>query len=239
MVDCSSSKVIESLKVNSPVMEKPIYDALVRGIDLLVSAIGLVACSPVLLTIAVLVKISDGGPVFFRQERLGKAGRPISIIKFRTMVVNAEQIGNRWRMAKNDVRVTRVGRLLREYHMDELPQLFNVLRGEMSLVGPRPALVFQKDYYEPWELPRLMVVPGITGLSQVSGGNSLNWDQRIIIDVYYVRHRNIGMYARILSKTFLQLFLKHGVYNQDGKVQGWTRPVPDWYREHASPPQRS
>ncbi|HOF89732.1 MAG TPA: sugar transferase, partial [Armatimonadota bacterium] len=136
-----------------------------------------------------------------------------------------------------DRRVTRVGKILREFHLDELPQLFNVLLGQMSLVGPRPALLFQQEYYEAWERPRLAVPPGMTGLSQVSGGNALNWDQRILIDVYYVRHRHIGMYLWILAQTVRQIFVKQGIYTADGTVKGWTRPVPDWYTEggEASP----
>jgi lipopolysaccharide/colanic/teichoic acid biosynthesis glycosyltransferase len=106
----------------------------------------------------------------------------------------------------------------------------------MSLVGPRPALLFQQDYYEAWELPRLAVPPGMTGLSQVSGGNALNWDQRILIDVYYVRHRHFGMYVWILLQTVLQIFVKKGIYTADGTVKGWTRPVPDWYQEGGKAP---
>jgi lipopolysaccharide/colanic/teichoic acid biosynthesis glycosyltransferase len=239
MVDYFSSETVASLKANGPVPPKRVYDALVRVIDLLVPAVGLFVCLPLLVTVALLVKLSDGGPVLFRQQRTGKNGRPFSILKFRTMVVNAEQIGERFSLARNDPRVTRVGRFLREYHLDELPQLINVLKGEMSLVGPRPALAFQKDYYEAWELPRLLVAPGMTGLAQVIGGNSLDWDQRILLDVYYVRHRHFWLYIQILIKTFLRLFVKSGIYNREKKVQGWNRPVPEWYQGPQTPAPES
>lgn len=240
MIDYFAPEIADELKANAPLPGKGLYDALVRAIDILAAGLALVVFGAPMLAIALAIKLGDGGPVFFRQERLGKGGRPFRIFKFRSMVVNAEQRGAKWRVAKGDARVTRVGKLLREFHLDELPQLFNVLAGQMSLVGPRPALVFQKDYYEAWEMPRLAVTPGMTGLSQVSGGNALNWDERILIDVYYVRHRNFGMYLSILMQTMMQIFVKKGIYTKDGTVKGWTRGVPDWYKEGqaTAPPAR-
>jgi lipopolysaccharide/colanic/teichoic acid biosynthesis glycosyltransferase len=236
MIDFFSKEIVASLKANPPLAAKPVYDTVVRAIDVVASLTGLLLTSPLLCVIALLVKLGDGGSVFYRQERTGKGGRSFYILKFRTMVVNAEHIGAKLTLAKHDTRVTRVGRFLREFHLDELPQLVNVLWGQMSLVGPRPALAFQKDYYEAWELPRLHVAPGITGLSQVSGGNALDWDDRILIDVYYVRNRSFRMYFEILARTFLQLFARGGVYNRDQQVRGWNRPVPDWYQpSHSSP----
>ena len=205
--------------------------------DLFISGIGIILLSPLLGVLALLIKLNDRGSVFFRQERLGRGGVPFRILKFRSMVIAAEQTGAKWQMTCNDPRVTRIGRILRDYHLDELPQLINVWRGEMSLVGPRPALVFQKDYYEPWEMPRLAVRPGMTGLSQISGGNQLNWDQRILIDVFYVRNRSLILLAYILLQTVLQLFVKKGIYTAEGGVKGWTRPIPKSYRKNNQPPQ--
>ncbi len=237
--DYFAPEIVAHLRENEPLRAKPCYDGFLRAVDLAVSITGIIFLSPLLGVLALLVKIQDGGPVLFRQERLGRDGIPFAIFKYRTMIIDAETRGAKWQMTKNDSRVTRIGRFLRSYHLDELPQLINVLRGDMSLVGPRPALVFQKDYYEAWERPRLAVRPGITGLSQVSGGNRMNWDQRILVDVYYVRYRSFGMWAYILAKTVLAVFMKKGITTADGCVKGWTRPVPDWYRDpHASPRQQ-
>jgi lipopolysaccharide/colanic/teichoic acid biosynthesis glycosyltransferase len=200
-------------------------------IDLAVAIAGLTLTAPFLVAIALAIRLHDGDPVFFRQRRLGLDGKTFAIYKFRSMVVNAEQIGAKLRVAKNDARITPVGRILREFHLDEIPQLFNVLRGEMGLVGPRPAVPFQKDFYAAWEMARLSVRPGLTGLSQVSGGNALNWDDRILIDVYFVHKRHLGMFFMILATTFVQLFMKKGIYTTEGCVKGWTRPVPDSYFE--------
>lgn len=230
-MDYFAPQVISFLRENCPLKPKPFYDGLVRFLDLFGSGLGLIFLSPVMGGLALRIKFDDGGPVFFSQERLGWHGVPFRILKFRSMVVQAEQMGAKWRMTRDDPRVTRVGRFLRNYHLDELPQLVNVWRGEMSLVGPRPALVFQKDYYESWEMPRLAVRPGLTGLSQVSGGNELNWDQRILIDVYYVRYRSLRLLFSILIRTFFQLFVKKGIHAAEGGVKGWTRPLPEWYRE--------
>lgn len=234
MIDYFRDDIVSALKANTPVPPRRLYDLVVRIVDVLVAGLGLLILSPFFCLIALATKLQDGGPVFFRQERMGKVGKPFFIIKFRTMVVNAEQVGQKWRIEKNDKRVTRIGKILREFHLDEFPQLINVLQGEMSLVGPRPALVFQKDYYDEWEMARLAVPPGMTGLSQVSGGNALNWDQRILIDVYYVRHRKFIMFCWILIQTFIQIFVKKGIYTKEGNVTGWTRPVPDWYKNNTT-----
>ncbi|MBI2843332.1 MAG: sugar transferase [Armatimonadetes bacterium] len=223
--------VIERMKSNPAVRARPVYDALTRVIDVLAAACGLLCFWPLMFIVAAAIKLTSRGPVFFRQERLGRRGVNLRIIKFRTMAENAEFSGEKLRVAANDTRITPVGKVLREFHLDELPQLFNVLLGQMSLVGPRPAIPFHKDYYQAWEMPRILVRPGMTGLAQVSGGNALSWDERIAIDVYYVRNRNLAMYARILFLTFAQLFIKKGVYTADGSVKGWTRPLPDWYEK--------
>jgi len=225
-------EVVTDLKRNNSAPSHRLLDFFTRIVDVVCSAVGLVLVSPLLLLVAIVIKSHDRGPVFFYQERLGWHGEAFSILKFRTMVVNAEQQGSKLRSTKDDPRITPIGRILREYHVDEIPQIINVLRGQMSLVGPRPALLFHKDYYEPWEMKRLAIRPGMTGLSQVSGGNGLNWDDRIKMDVYYVHHHSLSMYIKILWQTFAQLFVKKGIYGKDGVVKGWTRPVPDWYYDN-------
>src|SRR5699024_2740190 len=135
--------------------------------------------------ILLLIKLDDGGPAIFKQQRGGYKQKHFNIYKFRTMVVNAEKIGLGYKTEKNDPRITKIGRFLRKYSLDELPQLFNVLKGDMSIVGPRPALTVQTDKYNEYQLKRLDVKPGITGWAQVNGRNSLSWDERIKWDIEY------------------------------------------------------
>lgn len=208
---------------------RPVLDACFRLIDMVGAVSGLLLTLPIILAAAVAVKLEDGGPIFFRQQRLGLNGRSFSILKFRSMRVDASKTAARYRVARNDDRITRVGRILRDYHIDELPQLVNVAKGDMGLVGPRPTLLFHKDFYETWEMVRLAQRPGVTGLSQVLGANALSWDDRIVIDVWYVRNRSFGLYVWILLRTVLNLFGKHGVVNAQGEVKGWTRGVPKEY----------
>lgn len=180
--------------------------ALKRFFDILVSAVGLIVASPFMLLIAALVKATDHGPIFFRQERLGKKGKVFRIIKFRTMVVNAEQIGTGVKIAgKDDARITKVGRFLRATSMDELPQLFNVLKGDMSLVGPRPPVTYHpydgyKNYPE-WAKPRFKMRPGMTGLVQISTRSKASWDDRMRIDLEYIEKFSIRFDIRILFGT--------------------------------------
>jgi lipopolysaccharide/colanic/teichoic acid biosynthesis glycosyltransferase len=172
--------------------------------------------------VAVAVKIDSEGPVFFRQTRVGRDGRPFKMVKFRTMVVNAEQLlatledrneadGLLFKM-RDDPRVTRVGRSLRKYSIDELPQLFNVIWGQMSLVGPRPPLPNEVVNYEGHVNRRLLVKPGITGLWQVSGRSDLSWDEAIRLDLYYVDHWSPTMDAMIILKTFSAVLRGSGAY---------------------------
>ena len=150
-----------------------------RLIDLFLSLFGLILSAPVFLIVALLIVIDDPGPVFFRQARAGKDGRTFQVIKFRTMVVGAEKKGTGVFVLKDDPRITRFGKILRHTSLDELPQLFNILKGEMSVVGPRPALPYQIDNYNERQKQRLKVKPGITGWSQVKGRSSLTWPERI------------------------------------------------------------
>jgi lipopolysaccharide/colanic/teichoic acid biosynthesis glycosyltransferase len=172
-----------------------------RLFDLTLATLGLVLASPVLGLIALAVKLTSRGPVFYVQERIGKDGVPFPFIKFRTMVVGAESQGAGILCLRDDPRVTRVGRLLRRFSLDEAPQLFNILRGEMSLIGPRPGLAYQVRAYTPFQRRRLTVLPGITGWAQVNGRNAIAWDQRIVRDVEYVEQLSLAMDLRILRRT--------------------------------------
>jgi lipopolysaccharide/colanic/teichoic acid biosynthesis glycosyltransferase len=169
--------------------------------DFLLSAVGTVATIVPALLIAIAIKLDSRGPVFYRQERIGRDGRPFGILKFRSMVVGAEAMGAGVRVAPDDGRVTRVGRLLRRSSLDELPQILNVLRGEMSVVGPRPTLRYQVQQYDEGQRRRLRVKPGITGWAQIQGRCAIPWDQRIPFDIEYVERMSFGMDLRILART--------------------------------------
>jgi lipopolysaccharide/colanic/teichoic acid biosynthesis glycosyltransferase len=173
-----------------------------RVFDLALAAPGLVLLSPLLCLIALAIKLTSRGPVFYVQERIGKDAAPFPFIKFRTMVVGAESQGAGILCLKDDPRVTRVGRLLRRFSLDEVPQLVNVVRGEMSLIGPRPGLLYQVRAYTPFQQRRLTVLPGITGWAQVNGRNAIAWDERIVRDVEYVERLSLAMDLRILRRTF-------------------------------------
>ena len=172
-----------------------------RAVDVVASATGLVVLSPLFAIIALATKITSRGPVFYTQERIGYLGRPFPFFKFRTMVVGAETIGAGILCQKDDPRVTSVGRLLRRFSLDELPQLLNVLRGEMSLIGPRPGLEYQVSQYTAEQRRRLEVLPGITGWAQVNGRNAITWDERIRRDLEYIDGLTLAMDVRILLRT--------------------------------------
>src|SRR6187401_2892720 len=183
-----------------------------------VSAIaGLVVTSPLLAAAALAVKLEDRGPVLYRQMRVGQDGVDFELLKLRTMVVGAEKLGAGFAVDQGDSRITRSGRVLRKLSLDELPQLWNVVRGDMSLIGPRPTLQYQVDQYSPHQRRRLDVRPGITGWAQVQGRASLPWEERIELDVWYVEHRSPWLDAKILARTPLALF--GGTYK--GKTGGW------------------
>jgi lipopolysaccharide/colanic/teichoic acid biosynthesis glycosyltransferase len=191
-----------------------------RAADIAIAGLGLAVTSPLLAAAALAVKLEDRGQVFFRQTRVGKRGSDFELLKLRTMVVGAESKGAGYAVAKGDPRITRVGRLLRRTSIDELPQLWNVLRGEMSIVGPRPTLRYQVDRYTEHQRRRLDVRPGLTGWAQVNGRAELAWEDRIELDVWYVEHRSPALDLRILLRTPLALF--GGTYK--GKTGGWTAP---------------
>ena len=189
-----------------------------RTLDIALSAAMLVAAAPVLGAAAVAIKVEDGGPVLYRQLRVGKDGVDFELLKLRTMVVDAEKIGAGLAVDHGDPRITRVGRVLRRLSLDELPQLWNVLRGDMSLIGPRPTLRYQVDQYTDHQRRRLEVAPGITGWAQIHGRAKLAWSDRIDLDVWYVEHRSPLVDLKILARTPSALFT--GTYK--GESGGWT-----------------
>lgn len=195
--------------------------------DWLVAAALLIALSPLFVIVAALVKMTSRGPAFFRQPRLGIRGEIFRVWKFRTMVDGAARTGSEMRTMASDPRITKVGRVLRRTRIDELPQVLNILAGEMSLIGPRPALPFQYDYYEEWEERRLDMRPGITGWSQTHGGNCLTWDERIVLDVWFVDHWSLWVDLQVLFSTFSELAGNlrgsRSTYRPGGI--GWTRGV--------------
>ncbi|HYY04180.1 MAG TPA: sugar transferase [Gaiellaceae bacterium] len=188
-----------------------------RALDLGASGVGLLLTSPVLAAAALAIKLDDGGPVFYRQRRVGLHGREFELLKLRTMEVGAEARGAGFAVNEGDPRITRVGRLLRRLSIDELPQLWNVVRGDMSMIGPRPTLAYQVDRYTPRQRRRLDVKPGITGWAQIHGRARLPWDERIELDVWYVEHRSPWLDLKILARTPLALFAE----TYKGDVGGW------------------
>ncbi|HEY8316651.1 MAG TPA: sugar transferase [Gaiellaceae bacterium] len=192
-----------------------------RIADVALAGVGLALASPILGLAALVVKLEGGGPVLYRQTRVGKDGTDFELLKLRTMVVGAETQGAGFAVDKGDTRITRVGRLLRGLSIDELPQLANVLRGEMSIVGPRPTLRYQVERYTPRQRRRLEVRPGITGWAQVHGRAALPWDERIELDVWYVEHRSALLDLKILART--PLALVGGTYK--GRTGGWRPPA--------------
>ena len=190
-----------------------------RAADVAIAGGALLLASPLLALAALAVKLEDGGPVLYRQTRVGKDGRDFELLKLRTMVVGAETMGAGMAVNQGDTRITRTGRLLRRLSLDELPQLWNVIRGDMSVIGPRPTLRYQVERYSPRQRRRLEVKPGITGWAQVHGRASLPWEERIERDVWYVEHRSPWLDLRILAKTPLALF--SGTYK--GATGGWTQ----------------
>ena len=191
-----------------------------RALDLLVASILLVLAAPFLLAATVAIRLESHGPAFYRQRRVGRQGEPFQLWKLRTMVPGAEAMGAGIYVLEGDPRITRVGRLLRRLSLDELPNLLNVLEGDMALVGPRPTIQEQVDRYTDRQRRRLEVKPGITGWAQVNGRTSLPWPERIELDVWYVEHRSMRLDTRILMKTARMLATGHGLYSEDLK-QGW------------------
>jgi sugar transferase EpsL len=179
-----------------------------RLFDLLAAALGLVVLSPLLLLVALLVAIFHGQPVLFRQTRPGYRGKPFAIYKFRTM---SDRTGTDGKLLPDVERLTGLGRFLRATSLDDLPQLWNILRGEMSLAGPRPLLMQYLERYTPEQMRRHDVLPGITGWAQVNGRNSLGWEEKFRLDVWYVDHWSFGLDMKILFLTAWKVFKREGI----------------------------
>lgn len=197
-----------------------------RGFDLVLGGVLLAAASPLLALLALAIRLDSPGPALFRQERLGRAGRPFSIFKFRTMGHGSTHLGSGLETCRDDPRITRVGRVLRNLRLDELPQLLNVLRGDMSLVGPRPLLPQFLPYYSNLDLRRLELPPGMTGWQQVHGAARHTWRERVDLDVWYVDHRSLALDLWILVLTAGVVVRADTVYAEDGSQRSG---LPDAY----------
>jgi len=191
-----------------------------RIFDVVVAAAGLLAASPILLLAMLAVKLESRGGAFYRQRRVGRHGREFDVLKLRTMVAGAEHIGAGMAVDSGDARITRVGRILRRTSLDELPNLVNVLKGEMAIVGPRPTLPSQVAQYAKRERGRLAVRPGITGWAQVNGRASLPWSERIELDLWYIEHRSWRLDLTILWRSAQLVVRGEGLYK--GATGGWT-----------------
>lgn len=187
-------------------------------LDRIIALILIIILSPLLLIVSLLIKLDSKGPSIYKQSRIGKDGKSFTIYKFRTMIDNAINIGRGIYVSKNDTRITRVGKILRKTSIDELPQLINVLKGEMSFVGPRPPLEYHpycyKDYSEEQKL-RFKILPGITGYAQAYGRNQLTWTERIVMDVKYYRNFSLFFDIKIIFATIFIVILTRGTYSNE------------------------
>lgn len=190
-----------------------------RLLDVLVGTVALALSAPVLAVAMLAIRLESPGHPIYRQRRVGKDGRAFDLLKLRTMVDGAERVGAGMAINENDPRITRVGTLLRRTSLDELPNLLNVVRGDMSLIGPRPTIPVQVEQYTERQLGRLAIRPGITGWAQVNGRASLPWSERIELDLYYIEHRSLALDARILWRTVAIVFGGSGLYK--GRTGGW------------------
>jgi lipopolysaccharide/colanic/teichoic acid biosynthesis glycosyltransferase len=190
-----------------------------RAVDVAVSATALAFAAPLIALAAIAIRLETRGPAIYRQRRVGLAGAEFDVLKLRTMVAGAEHLGAGLAVNEGDARITRVGALLRRTSIDELPNLVNVLRGDMSLIGPRPTVPVQVAQYTPRQLGRLAVKPGLTGWAQVNGRNALPWSQRIELDLHYIEHRSLRLDLEILRRTAGALLKQEGAYK--GASGGW------------------
>ena len=208
-------------------MEFSLYEVIKRLIDIACSFLGVILLSPLFIIIAIIIKITSKGPVFFSQKRVGKNGKEFNMYKFRSMVVNAEELkeklaaqnemsGPMFKM-KDDPRVTKVGKFIRKTSIDELPQLWNVLKGDMSLVGPRALLVEYLQYYNSEQIRRHEVLPGLTGWAQINGRNSITWNEKFKLDVWYVDNWSLWLDVKIFFLTFWKVIKREGI-NQSETV---------------------
>jgi lipopolysaccharide/colanic/teichoic acid biosynthesis glycosyltransferase len=190
-----------------------------RAIDVVGGTLALIAAAPVIAVAMLAIRLESRGHPIYRQRRVGKDGAPFDLLKLRTMVDGAEHIGAGLAINENDSRVTRVGALLRRTSLDELPNLLNVIRGELSFIGPRPTVPVQVAQYTDRQRGRLAVRPGITGWAQVNGRASLPWSERIELDLYYIEHRSLALDLRILLRTLTIVLGGSGLYK--GATGGW------------------
>jgi lipopolysaccharide/colanic/teichoic acid biosynthesis glycosyltransferase len=190
-----------------------------RAVDIVVSSLALLLAAPVLAVAALAVRLESPGPIVYRQARAGRNGHEFEVLKLRTMVDGAEHIGAGLAINQNDSRITRVGAFLRRTSIDELPNLLNVLRGEMSLIGPRPTLPVQVAQYTDRQRGRLAIKPGITGWAQVNGRATLPWPERIELDLYYIEHRSLALDVQILKRTVAMVLGGSDLYK--GAAGGW------------------
>ncbi len=198
-----------------------------RSADLLIAFLALLAAAPLLLIAAIAIKLGSRGPVIFRQRRVGRAGAEFELLKLRTMVEGSDPVGIGTAVTGSDPRITSAGALLRRFSFDELPNLVNVLRGELAIVGPRPTIPAQVELYSSRQRERLAVKPGLTGWAQVNGRVALGWDDRIELDVWYVENRSFTLDLRILARTAMLLLSGKGLTSSD---EGLTVPE-DWQRK--------
>lgn len=198
-----------------------------RLLDFFFSLTILTLLLPFLLVVAILIKLDSKGPIIFKQYRIGKNGAIFKVWKFRTMINNAEKLGTGLKTAERDPRITKIGNYLRKLSVDELPQLINILKGDMSFIGPRPAPVQHLEEYSESERGRLEVLPGITGWAQVNGRNKLTWPERIEKDIWYVQNISIWLDTKILFMTLKVVLLSEGVYSgrNDSKVEEVNRKL--------------
>jgi lipopolysaccharide/colanic/teichoic acid biosynthesis glycosyltransferase len=190
-----------------------------RVLDLVLGAIGTVLSAPLIAALAAAIRLESPGHPVYRQTRVGKDGREFEIYKLRTMVSGAESLGAGLAIQEGDDRITRVGAFLRRYSLDELPNLWNVVLGEMSIVGPRPTVPVQVAQYTERQLGRLTVKPGITGWAQVNGRAALPWPERIELDLFYVEHQSLALDLKILARSARMVLSGHGLYK--GETGGW------------------
>jgi len=191
-----------------------------RAFDVVVAAAGLLAASPFLLAAVVAIRLESPGSPIYRQRRVGLDGRAFDVVKLRTMVSGAERLGAGLAVSEGDTRITRVGRLLRRTSLDEVPNLVNVLRGEMAIIGPRPTVPVQVQQYDARQRGRLAVRPGITGWAQVNGRAELPWSERIELDLWYIEHRSWALDLKILWRSVRIVFGGDGLYRGDGPAWG-------------------
>ncbi|MGH2876176.1 MAG: sugar transferase [Solirubrobacteraceae bacterium] len=198
-------------------------DPIRRALDIAVALPLAILTAPLVFTLALAVRLDSRGDPIYRQERVGLHGRTFAIYKLRTMIDGAERTGAGLAIAAGDPRITRLGAVLRRYSLDELPNLWNVLRGEMAIVGPRPTLGGQVAQYSERQRGRLAVKPGITGWAQINGRASLPWPERIELDLWYVEHRSLALDLRIIARTLGMVLRGHGIYK--GATGGWQPPT--------------